>query len=243
MADLTARGARRSYLDELFRFYDLVRMQESLLARNDAILISALSRYLDEPLWPPRGGLSAPPPPDELADLIRKSRRMTRGQLLANPLTVPLPALPQARGSSSDFTREVRERLQTFRERWHLFRPLVVPVKATFLVVPPAQGKDLDNIALTALPIVHDVLKPHVEPHLLAPRHPDDDPDPGRDEALARLRSLNADSVTAYQVIELPRTQQDPPEGILRLALGADTGKSWWDHITKYVDARAEQTQ
>jgi hypothetical protein len=111
-------------------------MHESLLARNDAILISALSRYLDdEPRWPPRGGLSAPPPPpDELADLIRKTRRMTRGQLLANPLTVPLPALPQTRGSSNDFTREVRERLQTFRKRWHLFRPLVRTEDAPIVV-------------------------------------------------------------------------------------------------------------
>lgn len=41
-----------------------------------------------------------------------------------------------------------------------IFSPLVVPVKVTFLVVPPQQGKDLDYIALTCLPLVHEVLRP-----------------------------------------------------------------------------------
>ena len=93
-----------------------------------------------------------------------------------------------------------------------------MPVTLTFLVVPPEQGKDLDNIALTALPIAHEVLRPHIEPHLLAPSA--DEPEPWREEALARLKSVNARSVRAYQVIELPRSPQDPPEGTLRLALG-----------------------
>lgn len=234
-------SALQSYLEKSYRFYSLMRMQESLLARNDAILISALSGYLDEPPWPPKGSQGAPAPPTELVDLMLKTQLLTRGQLLANPLTVALPALPQASGTSSDFASKVRHRLQSFRARWHLFRPLVMPIKATFLVVPPAQGKDLDNIALTVLPIVHDVLKPHIEPHLLAPTHPDNGSYPNRDKALTRLRSLNADSVTAYQVIELPRTQQDPPEGVLRLALGADTGRSWWHHLADYIDERADQ--
>jgi hypothetical protein len=144
---------------------------------------------------------------------------------------------------SSGFSSKVRERLQAFRARWHLLRPLLVPVKATFLVVPPAQGKDLDNIALTVLPIVHDVLKPHIEPHLLFPVLPNGTRNDERErhEALTRLRSLNANSVTAYQVIELSRTHEDPPEGILRLALGGTyTRQSWWDHITDYIDERAK---
>lgn len=240
-AESSALGA---YLEEWYRFYSLARMQESLLARNDAILISALSGYLDDPLWPPKGSRRAPTLPGDLVDRMDKTEEMTRNLLLANPLAVPLPPLPQTNGTSSDFTSNVRERLQTFRAGWHLLRPLVVPVKATFLVVPPAQGKDLDNIALTLLPIVHDVFKPHIEPHLRFPARPDGDDQPERDRALARLRSLNANSVNAYQVIELPRSDRDPPEGILRLALGGVLArKSWWDHIADYVDEWAEQIE
>ena len=61
----------------------------------------------------------------------------------------------------------IRASLEEFRLRAPLFQSLLVPVTLTFLVVPPEQGKDLDNIALTALPIAHDVLRPHIAPHLL----------------------------------------------------------------------------
>ncbi|MET8146456.1 hypothetical protein ABZU32_39620, partial [Sphaerisporangium sp. NPDC005288] len=52
--------------------------------------------------------------------------------------------------------------------------------------------------------------------------------------------SLNANSVTAYQVIELPRTPQDQPEGVLRLALGPVTHRSWWEHAADFVDKKIE---
>ena len=97
----------------------------------------------------------------------------------------------------------------------------------TFLIIPPVQGKDLDNIALTVLHIAHEVLRPHISPHLLSSAY-GGDPDPRLDRALAGLKSVNARSVCAYQVIELPRTLQDPPEGALRLALGPHTHWSWW---------------
>ena len=50
-----------------------------------------------------------------------------------------------------------------------------------------------------------------------------------------RLKSVNAQSVRAYQVIELPRAPRDPPEGTLHLALGPDTHGSWWDHAATYL--------
>jgi hypothetical protein len=57
-----------------------------------------------------------------------------------------------------------------------------------------------------------------------------------RDDALARLRSVNARSVRAYQVIELPRSPQDPPEGTLRLALGPHSHRwSWWHRASDYL--------
>ena len=113
----------------------------------------------------------------------------------------------------------IRASLEGFRERLPLFQSLLVPVTLTFLVIPPEQGKDLDNIALTALPIAHEVLRPHIAPHLLSPTYGDEERASQRDD-LARLKSVNARSVRAYQVIELPRSPQDPPEGTLNLALG-----------------------
>jgi hypothetical protein len=73
----------------------------------------------------------------------------------------------------------------------------------TFLVIPPEQGKDLDNIALTAIPIAHEVLRPHIQPHLLAPALRELGPDPDRAKALMQLKSVNARSVRAYQAMAL----------------------------------------
>lgn len=201
--------------------------QEAILARTDATLIWALGSYLDD--------LSDGDPPAQLASILEESRAMTRDLLLSNPLTLPLPGLPRATGQSADFARMIRASLEVFRASWPLFRSLLVPVTLTFLVVPPRQGKDLDNIALTALPIAHEVLRPHISPHLLSPSRGDGEGESWRDDALARLKSVNARSVRAYQVIELPRSPQDPPEGTLCLALGLHAHWSWWHRASTYL--------
>ena len=222
------------YLAESFRFHYITDLQEAILARTDASLISGLSMYLE--------GLARDDLPEQLAAILEESQATSRNLLLSDPFTLPLPALPRATGEAEDFARLIRGRLQEFRSRWPLFRTLLTSITLTFLVIPPKQGKDLDNIALTALPIAHEILRPHIEPHVLAPSWRDDEPEPWREEALARLKSVNARSVRAYQVIELPRSPQDPPEGTLQLALGPHSHHgSWWDYAATYLGNAIEQ--
>jgi hypothetical protein len=223
------------YLAESVRFHYVSDLQEAILAGTDASLTLGLSMYLDN--------LTRDYPPEQLMAVFAESQTASRGLLLSNPLTLPLPGLPQAAGESEEFIRLVRSRLEEFRSRWPVLSPLLVPVTLTFLVIPPAQGKDLDNIALTVLPIAHEVLRPHIEPHFLAPSYRDREPESRRDEALARLRSVHARSVRAYQVIELPRSPQDPPEGTLRLALGLHSHASWWDRAAAYLGKAIERAE
>ncbi|WP_188186914.1 hypothetical protein [Nonomuraea sp. SYSU D8015] len=229
-----------SWAEQFSVYFDRMRRQTSVLARTDAVLLTGLCSYLDNLAD------SSPRRPGQWREafeaVLHDSYRMSRHLLLSNPLTAPLPGLPRSAGDASTFVHGLREQLEDFRHRRPLFTSLVVPVTVTFLVIPPEQGKDLDNIARVALPIVHDVFRPHIEPHLLSPQPCDEDAEPWRVEALRRLRSLNANSVAAYQVIELPRTPQDPPEGVLRLALGADSHGSWWDRAAAYVDKRIIDT-
>jgi hypothetical protein len=221
------------YLAEAFRFDYIADMQEAILARTNASLITGLSMYLE---WLAEGD-----PPEQLAAIFKKSQASSRRLLPSDPFTLPLPTLPRATGEAEDFARLIRDRMEEFRSRLPLFKTLLTPVTLTFLVIPPEQGKDLDNIALTALPIAHDVLRPHIAPHLLAPSYRGE-PDPRHEEALARLKSVNAQSVRAYQVIELPRTPQDPPEGTLHLALGPHSHHgSWWDHAATYLSDAIEE--
>jgi hypothetical protein len=228
-----------AFLDDYTRYMRLERRQEEHLAVIDAVLTSALTMLMGKRNLPPR--LRSQP---EVSMRAAELEAMNRRTLLSGPLTLPLPGLPTAGGQGEQFRRMVRGQLEAFRRQWPLFRSLVVPVKVTFLVVPPEQGKDLDNIALTCLPIVHEVLRPHIEPHYLSPVFTHRDGDPRREEALRRLQSLNAQSVTAYQVVQLPRSPDDPPEGTLRLALGrAAPYGSWWKRVADYAGDRLEQVQ
>jgi hypothetical protein len=229
----SARTPAEQYLADALRFHHVMDVQEAILARTDASLIWALGCYLDH--------VSDGDPPAQLASILEESRTATRDLLLSNPFTLPLPGLPRATGQSADFGQMIRASLEGFRAHWPLIRSLLVPVTLTFLVIPPEQGKDLDNIALTALPIAHEVLQPHISPHLLFPRNGDDERESWRDDALARLKSVNARSVRAYQVIELPRSSQDPPEGTLRLALGLYAHWSWWHRAGTYLRAAIDR--
>ena len=177
----SARTPTEQYLADTFRFHHIMDVQEAILTQTDATMIWALGSYLDD--LSDGGGDR----PAELASIIEQSQAATRDLLLSYPLALPLPGLPRATGQSADFVRMIRASLEEFRVRWPLFRSLLVPVTLTFLVIPPEQGKDLDNIALTALPIAHEVLRPHISPHLLSPAYGDEERMSRRDD-LARLK-------------------------------------------------------
>lgn len=148
--------------------------------------------------------------------------------VMSEPITVRMPGLPEGPGQRGTYLRAAREQLQAFQCRWPVLQPLLTPLKLTILVVPPRQGKDLDNIALDILPIAHDVLRPHIDPWLETPALSEDS---DREARIRRLRSLNAMTVTSYQVIELQRSPDDRDGAMLRLALGlGDQYDSPWAH-------------
>jgi hypothetical protein len=128
-----------------------------------------------------------------------------RDMLLSDSLTAPLPGLPLASGEGRNFKEAVRAAVEAMRDQTPLLSPLRVGLKVILLVVPPRQGKDLDNLALATIPVIGEV--------------------------------LSAPDITAFEVIELKRTTEDPPEGHLRLALGSGSWpKSTWQRATDYVE-------
>jgi hypothetical protein len=220
----------QAWLDDQVRFDRTMRLQESVLARTDAILAHSLAGYL-------QGRLVA----SIYSDVAARVLHLDRELLLSSQISIPMPELPDHKGSTADFEQMARQQLEAFKTRHRLFTTLLTPIKLIFLVIPPQQGKDLDNLAIKILPIAHDVLKPHIEPYWLAPVYPDEQPRAWKAEASKRLRSINAYSVRSYQVVELPRSRSDPPEGVLRLALGRDSPHSWWDKAARYLDKVIER--
>jgi hypothetical protein len=136
------------------------RLQQALLARTDALLARMLSHA---PAW-----ISGARPPKHphadhtvLGQAYGELDRVigdSRGLLLSDLLTLPLPGLPQAGGQGRDFTADVRRAVEKIAAHRPVLAPLLVPLKIIMLVIPPHQGKDLDNLALLVLPTVEQVL-------------------------------------------------------------------------------------
>ena len=229
----SGRTPVEQYLADVLRFHHAADMQEAMLAGTDATLIWALGSYLDD--------MSGGDRPAELGSILAESRALVRSLLLSEPLTLPLPSLPRAAGQSAAFTRLIRASLEEFRQRVPVFQPLLVPVTLTFLVTPPEQGKDLDNIALTVLPLAHDVLRPHIAPHLLSRTFGDEGAKTrarrGTGPAEVRQRPQRP-RLPGHRATAVP---QDPPEGTLHLALGPHVHESWWRRASAYLGKAIDQ--
>jgi hypothetical protein len=129
--------------------------------------------------------------------------------LLTRPLAMPLPELPGHHGDHERFRRELDEELRRIVSRWPVLVPLELPLNATLLVVPPPQGKDLDNLALTVVPALR---------------------------ATFRSGLPAIDAAPSYQVIELTRRPADPPAGFLQVALDIEYRyRSDWERISTYA--------
>ncbi|WP_148083613.1 hypothetical protein [Micromonospora sp. Llam0] len=215
-------------------------------------LLIAMDRLVDGAMWSAPYQISASGASDgdgtrrrpELLDLVEQHETEPWQDLLSFPLTLPLPSLPENTADRRTFRDALYLSMEDFRGKWPILKNLVVPIKVTMLVVPPQQGKDLDNLALDVLPAVHEVLRPHIEPRRFTPRLlAEGDPAATQtrrehDQALKRLKSLNVQSVTAYQVVELKRRPEHPPQGLLRLTLGLGDG---YDHHTQSLWKRTDR--
>jgi hypothetical protein len=167
----------------------------------------------------------------ELEDLIDRHAATHWANILRSPFSIRLPPLPQTSAERATFEVGVKAALADCHRRWLRWESMLVPLKVTLVVIPPAQGKDLDNLILDVLPAVHKAFRPHIEPWLFAPIPANSaDLEADRANALKRLNSLNSKSVTAFQVIELRRSPADPAAGILQLVLGLGRG---YDHAAQ----------
>jgi len=226
-AKYTAHEAWRAQQDALLHVNDrnlshlLVSRASSLITRRPDQTWRRLTRL----------GL---PDDDELFNSVAATRRGR--EVLDMLIQVVLPPLPVAKGGGRPFREAVRNACQQFVNRHTFLRPLVVPLRITLLVVPPAQGKDLDNIVLNVIRAVNAVLQPHPEPWLLTPNLVP------ADSVGEEARQSRQVGVASYQVIELARAEDDPAEGTLTMVLGhGDNVRSIWAAAAHFVDRRLER--
>ncbi|WP_410646327.1 hypothetical protein [Amycolatopsis sp. cmx-4-54] len=217
------------------QLHDRSRVQEALLGTNDALVASVLSRSTTL-INPNRR-------PGNSSDLFESIAESDRHVLLSNVLHIPLPSLPTAKGDRQGFRDGLREQLNQWTRQWPVFNPLLVPVKAILLVVPPPNGKDLDNLVRDdVLPAVHEVLAPHLAPWITRFPQLTLDQQAGWRSQERQLRRLQQSSVNAYEVVQLTRVPDDPPNGFLRLVLGSGNAYgSTWSRLAGFVETHVER--
>lgn len=257
----TAVGATRQALqgvgvdrcfDEWFtRYmaYDARRAhQTALLHANNRLLThllisraSSLITRRPDPTWRALTRLGI----DRDNELSKSLSQMENGRSLLDMLIrVMLPSLPVASGGRKRFREELHRACEGFVLGHPYLRPLLVPLRITLLVVPPRQGKDLDNIVIDVVRAVNSELEPYAEPWRLAPKAPLDRDDGRRAEVSTQTATKERVGITSYEVIELARSNDDPTDGTLTMVLGhGDVYTSTWEAAASFVDKRLDEEE
>lgn len=217
--------------------------QEAFLTHNESLVREAVLQILQHnrklrkaaPFTLTFGGKRIRFDPTSMQKSIRD---MPRSLLLMEPVSIDLTHAPTHSGDGGRFVEDMRAAMNDFRETYPWLFPLQIPLAVIIMVVPPRNGVDLDNLARKIVPLVHDLWSP---PRSLIGLT---DPATVRDE---RLRSLFRAQIEAekrfpkvslarYEAIELPRTDKDPPSGLVRIALGNGTEpRSIRSHVDRYI--------
>lgn len=143
------------------------------------------------------------------------------GRNFVSTLGIHLPTKPTEEGKSKEFKKEIKIILQDFKKRYPVLFPLKSVLGITVLFLPPKnENTDLDNLARKYIvPFINEVVQP--------PRHYAEtvnisDVSDGfiKKDLLEDLNRLPKDprhSIVQYQIIEVPRLENDSPEGYIRL--------------------------
>lgn len=170
------------------------------------------------------------------SDLFNKLIQESRDLIISRPFTIDLKHTPIQKGEKSYFKNNVRVVLNKFKEEYPILFPLRCLLSVTVLYVPPKnQGIDLDNLAKYIIPQINDIFKPPST--ILHTINVDHVKDTDMKNRIKNMPRIPEHSVTMYQIIELPRFDDDPQEGFIRLIFGDGFEYySLWDKVDKAIE-------
>jgi len=201
----------------------VIRIQQAWLSGTERLLHSLLLDALSQPNMPPSpamvlGGRHWPAL--DINDLYKRF-------LFSPTISLSLAPLPQKEGQGEEFKKAVKDALTKIRAAHPRLFPLYSELAVTILLVPPARAAthhnataDLDNLARKVMPHIHGILEPPTTQDFSYLENVRDSQLRAYFEQRAKIaRRLPRYHVTRYEVVQLPRTTNDPPEGSVRLVL------------------------
>ena len=189
-------------------------LQEKFLAWNEAIVRRMVLGILDQGARERRSGLLG------LSEAVCGLQRQL---LLSEPTSLDASHAPMKSGDTTRFLSEITKALSRFETQYSWLFPLRIPLAATIVVVPPPSGIDLDNLAMKVIPLINGQWSP---PRSTLGTFDVNSVSDRRLRGLFRAhvqaeRRFPKISLARYEVIEIPRSQTDPPSGFVRIALGS----------------------
>lgn len=172
----------------------------------------------------------------ELQKILGAFHQNYRGFLLSRYFSVALPGTPTSSGGNDAFKKQTEIAFRNYYENNVILNPLSHPIKVTIFLIPPENGgKDLDNLALKVVPVIHDVLKPPTF-EKLSKRDLNRGPKPAT--AAGNITGVHQEMVTSYQIVEIPRNASDPPGGSVQVLFGDgyEVCEDVWRQVTRVID-------
>lgn len=159
---------------------------------------------------------------------------MTRGYIFFSSDFVGLGKAPTEEGDTKLFKKKLKEELKEFKEKHKVLFPLLQPINLTITFIPPKHNVlDLDNLARYVVPFINDIFQPPATHHLSY--------DNKYLNQLLKKESKIAQrfsphSITGYQLIHIPRKEDDPENGKIDFVITDGLGlKSNVWHLTDKV--------
>jgi len=195
-----------------FEDIHLYHAQRSFLTEIEFNIINLVDFYFNESIELPRGF-------DDFEFDHRKHWFSLGGKSGFSGINIQ--DLPTAKGETKVFKNEIDNILQNFSKNFSFMSPLLINLSLLILYIPPKNiDIDLDNLARRIVPQINKRLQPAGKYFF-------------RDY---EEQGNRANTVTEYQVIRIPRQENDSKEGAVRIMLYPKSPfKNIWDDAQSLI--------
>jgi hypothetical protein len=166
---------------------------------------------------------------------------ITSGFIFLTSDFIGLGKAPTLEGETKIFKKELQDQLKVFKEKHKVLFPLLQPINVTITFTPPKHNiLDLDNLARYIVPFINDIFQPPV-----THRHSYDNKYLNlflKNEANF-LQKFPPHSITGYQIIHIPRKEDDPKDGKIDIVItdGLGLKSNVWHLVDDTIDKWQKQ--
>ncbi len=167
---------------------------------------------------------------------FKKLWDITRGYIYFTSNFIDLGNAPIQDGETKLFKNNLQEQLKEFKHKHKILFPLLQPVNITITFVPPRHNiLDLDNLARYIVPFVNEIFQPPATHRLFS-----------NNKYLSPLLKQETEiaqrfppySITGYQLIQIPRIDEDPEHGKIDFYItdGLGLKSNVWHLVDETID-------